>query len=158
MVLAHMSCVSRLNSALVSDAKRGSLGIERLMRPVQRIRASVLQLLWLLLCASCATQSVPPERSDKVAVITSGSTNFFLATNFMPTISVVEVDGVAPTNSYGPIELSPGPHIVKLKCSDNISEQKLDAMAGEIYEFAVVSGRRPSECRGSLTRTKSGKK
>ena len=76
----------------------------------------------------------------------------------MPTISVVEVDGVPPANSYGPIELSPGPHVIKLKCSDNVSEQKIDAAAGEIYEFAVVSGGRPSACRGSLIRTKAAKK
>jgi hypothetical protein len=124
---------------------------------MRSIRVSVITL-WVLLCAACATQSVPPERADKVAVITSGSTNFFLATNFMPSISVVEVDGGSPSNTYGPIELSPGPHVVKLKCSDNVSELKIDAVAGEVYEFAVVSGGRPSQCRGTLVRTKPGRK
>jgi hypothetical protein len=90
-------------------------------------------------------------------VITSGSTNFFLTTNFMPTISVVEVDGTVPGNAYGPIELEPGPHLVKLKCADNISEQRIQAAAGEVYEFVFVAGRRPSECRGSLGRMRSKK-
>jgi hypothetical protein len=87
-----------------------------------------------------------------VAIITAGDTNFFLATTFRPTVSVVEVDGAPPKNAYGPIELEPGPHTVKLKCGDLISEQNITAAAGEVYQFGIGMGRTLSGCRGVLGR------
>jgi hypothetical protein len=114
---------------------------------------SAIATLATLLLAGCATQSVPSERLNQVAVVTSGGTNLWTLGR-MPTISVVEVDGAAPANAYGPIELAPGPHKLKMKCGGNITETQVTVAAGEVYEFSVVMGG-PGGCQGSLYRVRS---
>jgi hypothetical protein len=108
----------------------------------------------LVLCAACATQSVPKERLDSVAIITSGSTNLFLATKFGPVISVAEVDGVPPEKRFGPIELAPGPHKIKMKCDRNETEREWTVSAGEVYEFSIVM--LGGACEGDLVKVRSG--
>lgn len=116
---------------------------------------SAIAALAILLLAGCATQSVPSERLNHVAVVTSGGTNLWTLGR-MPTISVVEVDGTPPANAYGPIELVPGPHKLKMKCGSNITETQVTVAAGEVYEFSVVMGG-PGGCQGSLYRVQAAK-
>ncbi len=106
----------------------------------------------------CATESVAPQRMEKVAVITSGSSNIVLATNFMPTVSVVEVDGKAVSKPYGPIEIEPGLHTVKMKCADSTNTRTIEAAAGDVYEFAMIAAPGESGCQGSLNRTRAPRK
>jgi hypothetical protein len=117
---------------------------------------SAIATLATLLIAGCATQSVPSERLNQVAVVTSGGTNLWTLGR-MPTISVVEVDGATPANAYGPIELAPGPHKLKMKCGGNITESQVTVAAGDVYEFSVVMGG-PGGCEGSLYRVRSANK
>jgi hypothetical protein len=117
---------------------------------------SAIATLATLLIAGCATQSVPSERLNQVAVVTSGGTNLWTLGR-MPTISVVEVDGATPANAYGPIELAPGPHKLKMKCGGNITESQVTVAAGDVYEFSVVMGG-PGGCEGSLYKVRSANK
>lgn len=110
----------------------------------------------VVLNGGCATESVPRERLEEVAVVTSGSTNAWTFLKFTPTISVVEVDGVHTDKAYGPIELAPGPHTIKMKCGENITERNVTVTAGEVYEFALAVGGGIPGCQGSLVRVRSG--
>src|SRR3569832_415798 len=116
---------------------------------------SAIATLAILLLAGCATQSVPSERLNHVAVVTSGGTNLWTLGR-MPTISVVEVDGTTPANAYGPIELVTGPHKLKMKCGCNITETQDTVAACEVYEFSVVMGC-PGGCQVSLYRVQAAK-
>jgi hypothetical protein len=118
----------------------------------------VITICAVVLIGGCATQSVPKERLNKVAVITSGSTNVWTFLSTAPSISVVEVDGVRTENSYGPIELEPGPHKIKMKCGIHANELEITVAAGDVYEFAIAMGGRIAGCEGSLVKVKSAKK
>lgn len=121
-------------------------------------RPLVVAVCAVVLIGGCATQSVSRERLDKVAVITSGSTNVWTFLTVSPSISVSEVDGVRTENSYGPIELEPGPHKIKMKCGNNVTEREITVAAGDVYEFALVMGGGIAGCEGSLVKVKSAKK
>jgi len=86
--------------------------------------------------SGCAAKPIPQARLSKSAFITAGDTNIWLIASGK-SVSVVDVDGTAPENSKGPIELSQGPHKVKLKCNDVISEQEITATAGDVFQFSV---------------------
>src|SRR3569832_551229 len=116
---------------------------------------SAIATLAILLLAGCATQSVPSERLNLVAVVTSGGT-YLWNLGRMPTISVVEVDGTPPANAYGSIELVTGSHKLKMKYGGNITETQLTVAAGEVYEFSVVMCG-PGGCQGSLYRVQAAK-
>jgi hypothetical protein len=118
---------------------------------------------FLILCAvlinsGCATESVPKERLEKVAVVTSGSTNAWTFLSTTPSVSVVEVDGAQTDKPYGPIELQPGTHKIKMKCGNNINDRELSVVAGDVYEFAVGMGGGAPGCQGVLIKVKSTSK
>ena len=107
----------------------------------------------LLLITACSTHPIPTARLSKSAFITAGDTNVWLAATGK-SVSVVDVDGTAPQYPQGPIELSPGPHKIKLKCNDNISEQDLTVAAGEVYQFSVYVVPDDHHVEGRLQRIK----
>ena len=118
-----------------------------------RIATSTVCAFAVLLMSSCATHPIPQARLSKSAFITAGDTNVWLAASGK-SVSVVDVDGAAPENGQGPIELSPGPHKVKLKCNDNISEQEITVAAGEVYQFSVFVDPQDHHVEGRLQRIK----
>jgi hypothetical protein len=89
-----------------------------------------------LMLGGCVAKPIPQARLSKSAFITAGDTNTWLIASGK-SVSVVEVDGTAPENSKGPIELAPGAHKVKLKCNDVLSEQEITAAAGDVFQFSV---------------------
>lgn len=113
-----------------------------------------------LLLPGCATQLIPKEELTHAAFITSSSTNLW-SMGSLPNVSVVAVDGVAVQKHYGPIELTPGPHQVEMKCGKNTNTLEIDAAAGDVYEFSVVintTARSPAStggCQGSLYKARS---
>lgn len=107
--------------------------------------------------AGCATGPVRTDRLDKVAIVTSGDTNVMALTRFGPVISIVEVDGKPVDRRYGPIELAPGAHSVTLKCGDSTKVNSVNALAGEVYQFAMVTAPGVKGCVGSLSRVRSAK-
>jgi hypothetical protein len=74
------------------------------------------------------------------------------------TVSVVDVDGVAPTHSRGPIELAPGTHDVTLKCGERTSVRHVTVAAGDVYEFAVLTGGSAGGVEGDLYKARSATK
>ena len=106
-----------------------------------------------LLVSACASQPIPQARLSKAAFITAGDTNMWLIATGK-SVSVAEVDGVVPDKPKGPIELAPGPHKVKLKCNDNISEQDITVAAGEVYQFSVFVDPQDHHVEGRLQRIK----
>lgn len=100
------------------------------------ILVAVSAAAFALALGGCAAKPIPQARLSKSAFITAGDTNIWLIAGGK-SVSVVDVDGTAPENSKGPIELAPGPHKVKLKCNDVISEQEITAAAGDVFQFSV---------------------
>jgi hypothetical protein len=120
------------------------------------IRSAVTLILYLgvvLTVCSCATQSISKDRLTQSAFITSGDTNIWTAVSFSGVVSVVDVDGVVPEHSQGPIELTPGPHKVSLKYQGRVVVREINAAAGDVYEFAVMMG--GSSPGGDLVKVKS---
>ena len=115
-------------------------------------KSAVCAFAALLMC-SCAAQPIPQARLSKSAFITAGDTNIWLAASGK-SVSVAEVDGVAPEHNQGPIELAPGSHKVKLKCNENISEQEITVAAGEVYQFSVYVDPQDHHVEGRLQRIK----
>jgi hypothetical protein len=115
--------------------------------------SAVCALTVLCMLTSCSTQPIPQARLSKSAFITAGDTNVWLAASGK-SVSVVDVDGVAPEHSQGPIELSPGTHKLKLKCNDNITEQEISVAAGEVYQFSVFVDPQDHHVEGRLQRIK----
>lgn len=109
----------------------------------------------VLMLAGCAS-TVPEERLKNSAVIIEGSTNAWLAVKFGPTISVVEIDGKPVENGYGPFDLEPGSHVVKMKCGKTTNDVSINVVAGEVYEFGY--GPRAQGCEGGLLRTRRARK
>jgi hypothetical protein len=107
----------------------------------------------LLVVGACSTHPIPTARLSKSAFITAGDTNVWLAATGK-SVSVVDVDGAVPEYPQGPVELAPGPHKIKLKCNDNISEQDLTVAAGEIYQFSVYVVADDHHTEGRLQRIK----
>ena len=107
------------------------------------------------LIAGCATERVTTDQLKRVAILTSGDTNFFALTRFGPVISVVEIDGKPIDKPYGPIELEPGTHLVTMKCGDAIKTNSVTVSAGEVYQFAIVTNPGVKGCLGSLSRVRS---
>src|ERR1700719_4113020 len=99
--------------------------------PARVVSSALCALALLLGVTSCVTHPIPQARLSSSGFITAGDTNFWLIATGKA-VSVVEVDGVAPEHSQGPIELSPGIHKVKLKCNDRISEQEISVVAGDV--------------------------
>jgi hypothetical protein len=118
-----------------------------------RIATSVVCAFAVLTVSSCSTHPIPQARLSKAAFITAGDTNVWL-TATGKSVSVLEVDGVAPEHSQGPIELAPGSHKVKLKCNDVVSEQEITVAAGEVYQFSVYVGPEDHRVEGRLQRIK----
>jgi hypothetical protein len=109
-----------------------------------------------MLTASCATGPFPDRAPSKVAIITAG--HFYASTSFGPEISVIEVDGKPTDRPYGPIALEPGAHTVTMKCGDTIKNWAVQAAAGEIYQFKIITTPGVKGCAGALARIRSANK
>ena len=109
------------------------------------------------LIAGCALGPVRTDRLDKVAIITSGNTNVMALTRFGPVISLVEIDGKPVESRYGPVELEPGAHTVTMKCGDATKTNTVKVVAGEVYQFAMVTTPGVKGCVGSLSRVRTAK-
>jgi hypothetical protein len=122
-------------------------------KPVRFAMSAVGAFAVLLMLTACAGHPIPQARLSKAAFITAGDTNIWLIATGK-SVSVAEVDGVVPEHPQGPIELAPGPHKVKLKCNDNISEQDITVAAGEVYQFSVYVDPDDHHVEGRLQRIK----
>jgi hypothetical protein len=106
------------------------------------------------LVASCATHMIPKDHLTENAFITSGDNNIWTAVSFFGMVSVVDVDGVIPKHSQGPIELTPGPHNVRLRFQGRDVVKLINAEPGDVFEFAVlIAGPSPV---ADLYKAKSG--
>lgn len=108
-----------------------------------------------MLAAGCAAPPAPGERLKGVALIASGDTVSFSFAGSVPDIVVVDVDGSPTDKPYGPIELTPGPHTVTLKCGDTRRPTNLTVKAGEIYQFNRVQAAGGKGCIANLSRMRS---
>jgi hypothetical protein len=122
--------------------------------PARLVSSALCALALLLAMTSCATHPIPQARLSSSGFITEGDTNFWLIATGKA-VSVVEVDGVAPEHSQGPIEMSPGVHKVKLKCKDTISEQEITVAAGDVYQFSVFVDPNDHHVEGRLQKIRS---
>ncbi|MEK7230630.1 MAG: nuclear transport factor 2 family protein [Pseudomonadota bacterium] len=120
-----------------------------------KITEHCVAMIAVTLVAGCAMQPVRTDRLDRVAIITSGSTNIGAVARFRPVVSVVEIDGKPVAKPYGPIELAPGPHSVTMKCGDSTKTSSVTVAAGEVYEFAFATTPAVKGCVGSLSRVRS---
>jgi hypothetical protein len=111
----------------------------------------------LVMLTACATHPIPQARLSKAAFITAGDTNIWLIATGK-SVSVADVDDVVPDHPQGPIELAPGPHKVKLKCNDKITEQEITVAAGEVYQFSVFVDPQDHHVEGRLQRIKPAAK
>ena len=118
------------------------------------IRRLVLALAAAAALAGCATPTPGGRPASKVAYITSGDTHFYGATRHGQPIAVIELDGAAVAGPGDPIALQPGRHVVKLKCSDNVTTQTLNVRAGEIYQFAQRTASAGRGCEAALLRVR----
>jgi hypothetical protein len=104
--------------------------------------------------ASCATHTIPKDRLTESAFIPSGDNNIWTAVSFFGMVSVVDVDGVIPKHSQGPVELTPGPHNVRLRFQGRDVVKLINAEPGDVFEFAVLTN--GSSQVGDLYKVKSG--
>jgi hypothetical protein len=108
----------------------------------------------VLVITSCAAKPIPQARLSKSAFITAGDTNMWLIAGGK-TVTVVDVDGTAPENSKGPIELSPGTHKIKMKCNEVLSDQEITVEAGDVYQFSVYVDPTDHHVEGRLQKIRS---
>lgn len=114
----------------------------------------VTPVIAVALIAGCAVRSVPTDRLERVAVITSGDINLRSVLRFGPKIKVIEIDGISTPKPYGPIELEPGTHKVTMTCGNATNTVAVNALAGEEYRFAMVTNPGVEGCSASLSRTR----
>jgi len=124
-------------------------------RPFRRCATAALcSLAFALVITSCAAKPIPQARLSKSAFITAGDTNMWLIAGGK-TVSVVDVDGTAPENGQGPIELSPGTHTIKMKCNEVVSDQEITVAAGDVYQFSVYVDPNDHHVEGRLQKIRS---
>jgi hypothetical protein len=99
----------------------------------------IIEFIAVVLVASCATHMIPKDHLTENAFITSGDNNIWTAVSFFGMVSVVDVDGVVPKHSQGPIELTPGPHNVRLRFQGRDVVKLINAEPGDVFEFAVLT-------------------
>jgi len=136
----------------IGETRSNSIGMPAMRIHIHHIASIAITAT---LIAGCATEPVTTDHLNRVAIITSGNTNFFALTRFGPVISVVEIDGKPIDKPYGPVELEPGTHSVTMKCGDSTRTNTVTVSAGEVYQFAIVTTPGVKGCFGALSRVRS---
>lgn len=111
--------------------------------------------LTITLLAGCGSPPVEHRSPRSMALIMSGDVVSYNAHVFGTSISVVDVDGKPVKEPYGPVELSPGRHVVTLACDGNNTARTLTVAAGEVYQFMARATPGARKCVGSLSRVRS---
>jgi hypothetical protein len=109
------------------------------LNDLTRLLTFLLACAAVVLVSSCATHMIPKDHLTENAFITSGDNNIWTAVSFFGMVSVVDVDGVVPKHSQGPIELTPGPHNVRLRFQGRDVVKLINAEPGDVFEFAVLT-------------------
>jgi hypothetical protein len=119
------------------------------------MRQILIAATMLAALSGCATSPQGVRPVSKVAYITSGDNYFYGATRHAQEIAVVELDGKAVAATVDPLELQPGRHTLKMKCSENISTHTMTVRAGEIYQYLMRSSPGGKGCSAALSRVRS---
>lgn len=101
---------------------------------IYRIACAALAAMVLAACASPHSGNRSPRAT---ALILSGDVVSYGSPGFGPRVSIAEVDGKPVAEPYGPLELAPGRHTVKLACDGSTNPHTLTMAAGEVYQFLV---------------------
>src|SRR4051812_27402298 len=113
-----------------------------------------LALLAAALIAACAAPTV--NRSQRsFALIVSGDVVSLSSAAYGSRVGLVEVDGAPAKEMYGPVQLAPGRHTVKLSCGGTSNAQTLTMAAGEIYQFSARTTPGVKGCSGALSRVRT---
>jgi hypothetical protein len=107
------------------------------------------------LLAGCAATPSSGRQPRSVAIIMSGDVVAYGAQSYGTSISIVDVDGTPVTEPYGPVEMKPGRHIVTLKCDGATHMYGVNALAGEVYQFAKAPSPVTKGCTASLRRMRT---
>ena len=113
-----------------------------------------LALLVAALLAACTAPTV--NRSQRnFALIVSGDVVSLSSASYGSRVGLLEVDGAAAKEMYGPVELAPGRHTVKLSCGGSSNSHTLTMAAGEIYQFVARTTPGVKGCSGALARVRT---